>query len=152
MIRDYITPKKVCRQETLRCRQVYKRLLKSAKKKNLLSAEEIHLFKITIVYCVDQVRGRAYCNNNTITIPLWCLDTDKGGGYLSWYVAHEMAHILAWKRYKNSGHDLNFYRCLVELCPPANQKYEYDYMKLSAKRMRKARRLNKERDNEKVYG
>ena len=144
MIRDYITPKKVCRQETDKCRQVYKRLLKSAEKKNLLSAEEIHLFKITIVYCVDQVRGRAYCNNNTITIPLWCLDTDKGGGYLSWYVAHEMAHILAWKRYKARGHGLEFYRCLVQLCPPANQKYEYDYMKLSAKRMRKARRINKE--------
>ena len=144
MIRDYITPKKVCRQETLRCRQVYKRLLKSAKKKNLLSAEEIHLFKITIVWCVDQVRGRAYCDNNTITIPLWCLDTDKGGGYLSWYVSHEMAHILAWKRYKGRGHGLDFYRCLVQLCPPANQKYEYDYMKLAKKRMRTARKLNRE--------
>ena len=139
-----VMPKKVCRQETLKCRQVAKRIIKSAKKRGTISAYEARVLSEVTVWCVDQRCGKAYQSSGLVTIPLWSLSEKKGKGYFGYYVAHELSHMLAKKRYGERDHCVDFYRCFVDVCPSAVQKYEYDYQKRSPKKMRLARRMNKE--------
>ena len=142
------TVKGYCRQGTVKCRQVTNRIIKSARKKGLITAYEHRYLSEVTVWCVEQRRGRAYFGYNDITIPKWCLrkeEVEARPGVISWYVAHELAHMLARKRWGARGHCLDFYRALVDICPRAYQKYEYGYQKRSPKKLRQARAIQKEK-------
>lgn len=90
-------------------------------------------------YIADVRRGYAYFDGQ-FTIPLWVHDkTGKEGyrtedGYFTYYVAHELAHQLKYKKYGPiSGHDNKFYEIFKLICPKKYQRFEL-YYKPSAKR------------------
>jgi len=135
-----------CRQGTIKCRQISDRIIKSARKKGTVTAYEARYLSEVTVWCVDQHRGRAYRRFNDVTIPKWSLTEEKGCGYITWYVAHELAHMLADERWGNTrGHCLDFYRAMVDICPRQHQSHEYGYQKRSPKKLRLARSIQKDK-------
>ena len=142
------TVKGYCSQGTIKCRKVMDRIIKSVRKKGLITAYERRYLSEVTVWCVEQQRGRAYYGYNDITIPKWCIrkeEIEEIPGVISWYVAHELAHLLAMKRWGAKGHGIDFYKALVDICPRPYQKYEYGYQKRSPKKLRKARAIQKEK-------
>jgi len=137
------TVKGYCRQGTVKCRQVMDRIIKSARKRGTITAYEQRYLSEVTLWCVDQRRGRAYFGYNDVTIPQWCLS--ECNGYVTWYVAHELSHMLARNRYGTRGHTVDFYRALVDICPRPHQNYEYGYQKRSPKKLRQARAIQKEK-------
>lgn len=76
-------------------------------------------------YCVLQNRGRCYYGYKVITIPFWTIQKNsQSPGYVSWYVAHELAHSLDLT-YSNHGPE--FMRILKEICPKEFWHYETNY-------------------------
>lgn len=79
-------------------------------------------------YIVDQNRGRAYLKESMFTIPLFAYN--KGLEYFTWYVAHELSHILRFKKYNDYGsHDRRFYEIFTQVCPTCSQHHELHYKK-----------------------
>ena len=134
-----------CRQGTVKCRQVTDRIIKSARKRGTITAYEARFLSEVTVWCVQQRRGRAYYRYNDVTIPKWSLTEKEGCGYITWYVAHELSHMLAHKRWGTRGHTVDFYRALVDICPRQHQSHEYGYQKRSPKKLRQARAIQKEK-------
>lgn len=77
---------------------------------------------------VDQTRGRCYYNIKTITIPLWVLHKQTARarlpGFIYWYVAHELAHVLAGF---SAQHGPDFQKTLISICPAQYMLYETSY-------------------------
>lgn len=54
------------------------------------------------IYCVLQGRGRCYYRERVITIPFWTIEANsKKPGYITWYVAHELAHSMDRNNYNH---------------------------------------------------
>ena len=134
-----------CRQGTVKCRQVTDRIINSARKRGTIPAYEARYLSEVTVWCVQQRRGRAYYRYNDVTIPKGSLTEKKGCGYITWYVAHELSHMLAHKRWGTRGHTVDFYRALVDICPRHHQSHEYGYQKRSPKKLRQARALQQDK-------
>lgn len=73
-------------------------------------------------WVVDSVRG--YCNyrRKEITIPTWAYN--KGNDYLSYYVAHELAHIFAGSA---AMHGPVFMDWFKKICPENLWHFELEY-------------------------
>jgi len=80
-------------------------------------------------YVVECQRGRAHCKENVITVPRWA--HTRGKGYFKYYVAHELSHIISWRKYRNDAHDKHFYEVFKRLCPEDTQFHELGYKKRS---------------------
>lgn len=79
-------------------------------------------------YVTDTRRGRAYVSKGIFTVPLWAYN--RGSDYFMYYAAHEMSHIIAWrKNHKGVSHDKYFYDVFKKLCPITHQKHELGYKK-----------------------
>ncbi len=79
-------------------------------------------------YVTDTCRGRAHVAEGQFTVPLWAYK--RGNDYFTYYVAHEMSHIIAWrKNHKCVAHGKHFYDVFKQLCPISCQKYELGYKK-----------------------
>lgn len=94
-----------------------------------------------IAGCItDSVVGRAKFDGR-FTVPLWAYDKRFKGknyrgeeGYFIYYVAHELAHQLRYKKYGMDGvHDYKFYEIFKEICPNYLQHFELNYIKTSRK-------------------
>lgn len=93
-----------------------------------------------IGYVADIRRGCAKFDGR-FTVPLWAYDRRYKGksyrgeeGYFTYYVAHELAHELKYKKYgKHSGHDFEFYEIFMTICPKKLQHFELHYKKTSSK-------------------
>ena len=82
------------------------------------------------IYCVLQGRGRCYYRERVITIPFWTIEANsKKPGYITWYVAHELAHSMDRNNYN---HGPAFMAELKRICPPASWHYETSYKKRNA--------------------
>ncbi len=78
---------------------------------------------IPIVYLVKQFRGRAYPERNYVTIPEFATLKRKGDGYLLYYIAHELSHLISKSQY----HDYAFYKSFIKICPRQFQYFELHY-------------------------
>lgn len=92
-------------------------------------------------YIADVKRGFAHFNYQ-FTVPLWTYNKTgsekymKEEGYFIYYVAHELSHILSYKKHgpiKGKGHNKNFYEIFKIICPKEYQCFEIPY-KPSAKK------------------
>lgn len=89
-------------------------------------------------YIADVARGMSY-RDGQFTVPLWAYDKTglgyrKQGGYFKYYVAHELSHQISYKEYdNNNGHNENFYKVFMKICPKDIQHFELNY-KPSAKK------------------
>ena len=86
---------------------------------------------------MDVARGVAF--KNKIVVPYWAYkphhpkNIKTNGGYFIYYVAHELAHIIAYKKFGVAcGHDSNFYAVFLEICPKEYQHFELEYKKTEA--------------------
>lgn len=77
---------------------------------------------------VKQQRGRCYFNSKTITIPEHAYKSKKPG-YLTYYIAHEMAHAIGL----HTNHDGAFMRTLLKICPIDCLHHETEYKPRNAK-------------------
>jgi predicted metal-dependent hydrolase len=85
-----------------------------------------NLIEMHVVNCV---RGRAYWFKNIITVPQWAYR--EGEEYFTYYVAHELSHIISWRKFHNRNHDKYFYEVFKKLCPEDIQFYELRFKKRS---------------------
>jgi hypothetical protein len=81
------------------------------------------------IFVVNQRRGRAYYDKKAITIPAWIFlkAEDEMIGYLTYYVAHELAHHFANNNDNEWGHGKAFMKWFMRLCPKEYQHYELGY-------------------------
>lgn len=96
---------------------------------------KLNINNITVhAYGVDAVRGFARYKNKTITIPIFA--KEYGGKYLTYYCAHELAHLYA-NRYTRktyiAPHGPEFMNWLKKLCPKNCIHYELEFKPKIAK-------------------
>lgn len=92
-------------------------------------------------FIADVKVGRARYSTMQFTVPLWTytkkavIGYRRHEGYFTYYVAHELSHLLAYKKYKNKGknHGEKFYEIFKIICPSEYQYFEL-YYKPSAKK------------------
>lgn len=91
-------------------------------------------------YIADVARGQAHYKDNMFTVPHWAYNPghpknlSSNGGYFSYYVAHELAHLIAYKKHGcRCSHDSRFYEIFVEICPEDFQYFELAYKKTAGK-------------------
>lgn len=110
-------------------RRINNTIAEIVKNEDLSLDEQDHLLSVN-AYVVDQRQGRCYYEHKTLTVPLWAYrNKDLSRGFFKHYVAHELAHVLAYYRYGGkvaSGHGLKFYDCLKVLAPNTLH-FELDY-------------------------
>lgn len=104
-------------------------------------------FNVTVrAYVVDQRGGFAYYKDKVITVPLWAYK--RGKGYFTYYVAHELSHLIAlplgrefngdyYKGYFPVSHGEHFYTAFFLVCPKSYQHYEKRYRPKNYKRFKK---------------
>ncbi len=87
-------------------------------------------------YIADVKRGRAYSRDSLFTVPYWAYKPDhpknlrSNGGYFTYYVAHELSHLIVFKEFGGSAnHDARFYEIFRIICPEEYQHFELDYIK-----------------------
>ena len=86
-------------------------------------------------YIADTRRGRANTDDMDFTIPYWAYNPDykhnkktNGCGYFIYYVAHELSHLIAFKKYGGKvHHDYRFYEVFMSICPKEYQHFELGY-------------------------
>ena len=91
-------------------------------------------------YVADTTRGFSHFDGQ-FTVPLWAYDKRYKGkgsfgeeGYFTYYVAHELAHQLRYKKYgKDGSHDYRFYEIFMDICPKQFQHFELEYKKTASK-------------------
>jgi len=90
-------------------------------------------------YVADVTRGQASYKDNMFTVPSWAYNPrhpknlSSGGGYFTYYVSHELAHLIAYKKYgARCYHDFRFYKVFKEVCPKNYQYFELDYKKTAS--------------------
>lgn len=87
-------------------------------------------------YIADVARGQARSSDNTFTVPYWAYNPghpknlSSNGGYFTYYVSHELAHLISFKKHGvRCNHDYRFYEVFKEVCPSIYQYFELDYKK-----------------------
>lgn len=76
------------------------------------------------IYCVDQVRGKAFYRHRVITIPKWVLrDLD----YTNEYIIHELSHMEDVDTRGRSDHKAPFWEIFKRVCPQKWWHYEWKY-------------------------
>lgn len=75
-------------------------------------------------YAVQQSRGRCYQGRKVITIPMFAM-LGKKDNFLTWYIAHEMAH--AFTAWDAKSHGPEFMANLKAICPVEAQHWEMTY-------------------------
>lgn len=86
-------------------------------------------------YVCDFSYGYTRYWNNCIVIPLWA--HNRSIEYFTYYIAHELAHALAYinnSYYSGDLHNEEFYNMFNEICPKKYQHFEYKYKPKNAKR------------------
>jgi hypothetical protein len=90
-------------------------------------------------YIADVSRGQAIYKYNMFTVPYWAYkpthskNLSSKGGYFIYYVAHELAHLIAFKKHGGRcNHDFRFYEVFKEVCPKNYQYFELDYKKTAS--------------------
>jgi predicted metal-dependent hydrolase len=78
-------------------------------------------------YVTDTTRGMAYGDEKIYTVPFWSYKRSKK--YFTYYVAHELSHIIQAMKYKYTLHDEKFYDIFKRICPTEFQHYELHYKK-----------------------
>jgi len=97
---------------------------------NLLLSYDKRIKPTTIKgFVVDAIRGHAHFKEGIFSVPEWSIN--KGYDHFTYYVAHEMAHIISYRKYKAQNHDKDFYRVFIKICPLRLQHYELEYIKRS---------------------
>ena len=87
------------------------------------------------ICCINGVRGTCYYERKGVTIPAWSVERDrKDEGYLTYYIAHELSHIFAYRRHNEKNHGMKFMREFKKICPKEYQHYELEYKPLNAKK------------------
>ena len=123
MCMEPVKVRKVVKKLQPRLNQVVKSLIDEAaiSKKSKERLKEVHMFP------VNQLGGRAYYLNNTVTIPKWAFEYRRKN-FLKHYAAHELAHILAYETYGHAiaPHGSEFYKCLKKLTTDTLH-FELDY-------------------------
>jgi len=91
-------------------------------------------------YIADVRAGQAHYKDCVFTVPYWAYKPDypknlkTHGGYFIYYVAHELAHLLSFKKHgEKCNHDHRFYEIFREICPSQYQYFELGYKKSSGK-------------------
>jgi len=94
------------------------KLLKNINYDNLIQKYKIngHVCKIH--------RGKANVDY-TFSIPIFAFN--KGIEYFTYYIAHELSHILQYIFHNRMNHRSTFYKYFVMVCPEEFQKYEINY-------------------------
>ncbi len=78
-------------------------------------------------YITDTYKGKSYFEG-FFSVPLWAYR--KGVEYFTYYVAHELAHQIRYKRFDQCGyHDDKFYSVFKKVCPKELQSLELHYKK-----------------------
>lgn len=76
-----------------------------------------------------------YYERKGITIPARSVERDKDDeGYLTYYIAHELAHIFAFRRHGEKQHGMPFMKEFKKICPVKYQFYELEYKPRNAKK------------------
>lgn len=80
------------------------------------------------VAVTDTIRGRAFPPDLRMAIPFHAYFSHEDG-YFHYYVAHELAHITTWNKYRLNAkpHGQEFMAELKRLCPPEYLHYEAGY-------------------------
>ena len=118
-----MTIPRVDKDFTSQVRRVARRLIRRAKRKGYGEVDYV-------IYGAARVRGRARFATGVVTIPTWILLTfnmSNREGFLTYYVAHELAHLFARKYNGHKGHGPAFMEWLKKLCPKDYWHYELDY-------------------------
>jgi len=123
MLMEPVKVRKVAKRLQPRLNQIVSDLIENA----ALDAESKQVLREVWIYPVDQKNGRAYYNNNTVTVPKWAFELRRKG-FTKHYAAHELAHMLAHHKYGKQGwnHGKRFYECL-KILSPDTLHYELDY-------------------------
>lgn len=90
-----------------------------------------HLPPDWTLYAVDQSCGTTYYDEEVVTVPTWVWDSAEGK--LTWYVAHELSHVLTYLIDHHGNHGRPFQERLKRICPKEYQHFEYDYKPSLAK-------------------
>lgn len=77
------------------------------------------------IYAVNQSRGRCRYDHKYVTVPTWAWY--QGYDYVTYYLAHEVSHMVAKEEHGCVGHGPDFYEVFKRLCPKHLQHYEYGY-------------------------
>lgn len=131
-----IIKKRVEKHEDL-IHRIAHRLLKNA---GIETDFDNRIFAGYKLYCCDTKRGWCYYNTKHITIPLWAVYARRGG-YLTYYIAHELSHAIASNKfgddyglsYVYKPHGPEFMEIFMKVCPKSYQHYEIDYKPRNAK-------------------
>lgn len=86
-------------------------------------------------FIADVKSGRARYSTMQFTVPLWTytkkavIGYRKHEGYFTYYVAHELSHLLSYKKYGEDGknHSEKFYKIFKLVCPKEYQHFELYY-------------------------
>lgn len=85
-------------------------------------------------YISDSECGRAFYSENKFYVPLWAFDKRFAGktyhgddGYFTYYVAHELSHIISGHKTGTVGHKKEFYDVFKQICPTEYQYFEINY-------------------------
>jgi len=85
-------------------------------------------------YIADVQRGEAHYQPCVFIVPYWAFNPTHpkniaaNGGYFIYYVAHELSHIIAYKKHGvKCGHDARFYEIFEKICPKEHQYFEETY-------------------------
>jgi len=81
-------------------------------------------------YVVASKRGHAYTRQSEFSVPEWAYN--KSSGYFVYYVAHELSHIIGYRKFRSHGHDREFYDVFKRICPKDLQYHEIGYLKKNA--------------------
>lgn len=103
-------PVRVCDKETMILRNMVRNL-------NIKCEFEI--------FVTDTVRGRCSYKARNLTVPLWAFN-DKRVGYITYYVCHEIAHVMA-PATRGNVHGPEFQKAFMSICPKEYQHYELNY-------------------------
>lgn len=91
-------------------------------------------------YVVNQTRGHAVYSENAFTVPYWAYM--RGNGYFTYYVAHELAHLLNNRSDDfQPYHKAKFYKHFREVCPEGYWHHEFEYIKSSRRYLQRAQNI-----------
>jgi predicted SprT family Zn-dependent metalloprotease len=85
-------------------------------------------------YIANLQRGEAHYQYNAFFVPYWAFNPNhpknigSKGGYFIYYVAHELSHMIAFKKHGvRCYHDARFYEIFETICPKEYQHFELQY-------------------------
>jgi len=115
MFRKTSKPYKVCQDKTMELRNKWVPSILAG-----LEFSDKVIVNTYTFYAVNQHKGRCSYRRKLILIPTWVWRNEKE---LTWYVAHEIAHIFAY----DDNHGPKFMEQLKRICPSDVIHYELNY-------------------------